>query len=200
MTSSDTITISGSGNTLTVSSPSFAEDFVFTNASTVTSLTINAEGGADTIVVNSLGNFSGDLIINAGSGGDEITINALGGSFNDTLTVNGEDGDDTINVSAVTSVASYVLRGGDAGTDTGTADEITATVNDASNISLSDTQLVVGAETIDITGFDDAELTATGDFNNKFTIAGWTGTSSVTTATATTGSFSEPARTTISAR
>lgn len=91
----DVITLSDSGsandNSITIQI-STGEDVTYTNASAITSLTINADDGDDEIFVNTLDTlFQGSVTINADAGDDEITINAK--SSIGIYTIDG--GDDT---------------------------------------------------------------------------------------------------------
>src|SRR5437867_7633307 len=111
------------------------------------SLTVNALGGVDTIIINALdAGFDADLTVNAGDGSDGITVNAKTGSG--TYTINGQ--------------------GGVADTDT-----IRATRN--ADMTLTNTQLTVGTDVFMLSGIEAAELTGGGSANT-FTLNGWTGT------------------------
>src|SRR6266581_9034216 len=92
----DTITVTDSGGANEfIVDIGVGEDLTFTNASAITSLTIDALGSDDTIVLNALdANFNGNLIVNAGDGNDTITVNAVTGSG--TYTINGGNNTDTI--------------------------------------------------------------------------------------------------------
>ena len=70
------------------------EDVVFTNASGITSLSVNSLDGDDTIVLDALDSlFDGDIILDAGLGDDDITVNAITGSGSYTINGGGGTGD-----------------------------------------------------------------------------------------------------------
>ncbi|KPJ79284.1 MAG: hypothetical protein AMJ58_12585 [Gammaproteobacteria bacterium SG8_30] len=89
------------------------EDVTFTNASAITSLTINADGGDDTITINVLDSlFVGDVIVNGGGGADRFTVNAVTGTGDYTL--NGEADDDVFEPRVLSPgvVPTLILNGG----------------------------------------------------------------------------------------
>jgi outer membrane protein OmpA-like peptidoglycan-associated protein len=70
------------------------EDLVFTNASGITSLTVNSRRGDDTIVLEALDSFfNGDLTLDAGPGDDDIHINAITGRGAYTVRGGSDPGD-----------------------------------------------------------------------------------------------------------
>ena len=146
------ITISGSGGAITVSAPTFPESFVFTAP--------------------------GNVTVNAGAGDDHITIQSLG-TYANTLTVNGQDGDDTITLQALSGSTTYVLNGGATGEVAGDSVAATAGAIGSQNVTLDDTTLAIGAQSISLGGtFESASLTG-GGAANTFTVSGWTGEGSV---------------------
>ncbi|HTM53057.1 MAG TPA: hypothetical protein VL175_03480, partial [Pirellulales bacterium] len=68
-----------------------AEDVIFTDASAITSLVVNALGGDDKIDVDTLDSgFIGDLTINAGAGNDDITVLKISGPGQYTIAGDGD--------------------------------------------------------------------------------------------------------------
>ncbi|HLQ78409.1 MAG TPA: hypothetical protein VK210_13700, partial [Terriglobia bacterium] len=94
------------------------ESVTFTNASGITSLTINANDGNDTITLNALdAMFTGDVIVNAGGGADKVFVNAMTGTGD--YTVSGDAGNDEFHSKVIpfAALTSLTFNGG-ADTDT----------------------------------------------------------------------------------
>ncbi len=85
-----TLTDVGGGN-LKLHSTGSVEDTLFSDAST--SVTINLNGGNDTIDVTALGPFAGSLTINGGTGADTFSIHGLG-SYAGAIHLTGGTGND----------------------------------------------------------------------------------------------------------
>jgi Ca2+-binding RTX toxin-like protein len=110
------------------------------------------------------------ITINLLNGDDELTLQSIG-TYAGTLVINAGSGDDTITLQSITASASYDIDGGSTGETSG--DTIIVTADQ--NMTLSNTQLVVGAETISISDIEIANLTG-GAGANIFTVSDWTGT------------------------
>ena len=85
--SNDSITASASGGIISISGPTFESVTALAPSS---SLTINGDGGNDTIQMN--GGFTASLTINAGDGNDNVNLSG----WSSTSTINGGTGTDTI--------------------------------------------------------------------------------------------------------
>lgn len=85
--SNDSITASASGGIISISGPTFESVTALAPSS---SLTINGDGGDDTIQMN--GGFTASLTINAGDGNDSVNLSG----WSSTSTINGGAGTDAI--------------------------------------------------------------------------------------------------------
>ena len=145
----DVITISGTGTQITVASPSFAEDFVFTNPGDVT---VNALGGDDIIIIQNLGAFAGTLDINAGAGND------------------------IINFQSVTSTASYDIDGGSDTTGDKVIASVSGsgdiTLSDTELNVSGEMIAMAGIELADLTGGDGANIFTVTDWTGTGTLDG----------------------------
>ncbi len=133
------------------------EDMTFNVPSN--SLTLNTEGGNDTITVESFDSgFNADLIINAGDDIDSISLNVVNGSG--TFTINGGDGDDDITIGNIYGSAATVTIDGGANDDTYffSSDWGAVTINDSAGNDTLDFSGYTGILTISPNG-----LTITGD-------------------------------------
>jgi hypothetical protein len=128
------------------------------------SLTLNTEGGNDTITVESFDSgFNADLIINAGADVDSISLNVVNGSG--TFTINGGDGDDNITIGNIYGSTATVTIDGGANDDTYffSSDWGTVTINDSAGNDTLDFSGYTGILTISPNG-----LTITGDNSGTF--------------------------------
>lgn len=119
----------------------------FSNASAITTLTINTAAGSDSVTVGPLDNrFNGTLAVDTGAGDDEITLGAKSGA------------------------GTYTVAGG--------ADaDIVRTARDA-DMSLTNSQLLVGGDVFALSGFEVASLTG-GDSANTIDASAFTGSVSL---------------------
>lgn len=145
----DTIVIRDVGGFIVVDF-AVGEDPTFTNPATVTSLTINA-----------------------GDGNDTITIESLPAAFTGPLIINGEGADDEVIFEDKPTSGAYTFDGG-AHT---TRDKITA-VRTSGNFTLTDTSLTADGDTITLANVEDAALTGGGSANT-FSVTGWSGTATL---------------------
>jgi hypothetical protein len=166
----DVITYAGMEPITVVGEP---DDVVLTFSSGPQTITISNHGVAGQIIVEStqaeLHIFNvpaNSLTINASNSVDTIILNALDPTFNADLTINAGDGDDIIFVNAITGSGTYTINGG-AGDDT-------IFVERDEDMTLSDSELVVGAQTIALSSIDVADLRG-GVSANTFTISDWSG-------------------------
>jgi len=115
------------------------------------------------------------LTINLAGGNDLFTFESFGDSgFSGSVIVNGEGGDDTFTFSGITSTATYAINGG----AHVTGDTIVATATVSQSLNLSGAALVVGSESITISGIEVANLSGgTGD--NTITVSNWSGTANI---------------------
>jgi hypothetical protein len=172
-----------------------AELHKFLNADTV-SVTINAADGNNTFVIEQLeANFVAGITLNGGTGTDTVEV-----ARDDDFTLSDSAGL-TIGTQSVTlsSIEVATLTGGNNGstfdisgwtgavTLTGgtAADTVRATGDGA--FTLTDTSLTIGAQTVVLIGFDDADeadLTG-GNSGNTFDLSDWTGGATLTGGTGT---------------
>jgi Ca2+-binding RTX toxin-like protein len=167
------------GNTLTYTgfepvNVGTADDVEFNFTDGAETITIEDDGTAGDGKINvttSLGEtttikVTNSLTINALGGADTIILKALDSAFNAEVKINAGGGDDRIEIFARTGTKDYTIAG-EGGTDT-----VKAT-RDA-DFTLSNAQLMIGADVFKLSSIEKAELTG-GDSANKFTIDGWTG-------------------------
>ncbi len=148
-------------------------------ASTVTSLTVNAEGGADTITLDAaLTGLTGDVTINGGTGDDTVNLNAdITFASNKNLNVDLQNDDMTMPGTDVINVgtgANLILSGSGA-----------ATLTASKNIALASGSSVVTVDgNLEVKANQQVSMPTTGNFvgvnvNNGLIQATGTGTLTV---------------------
>ncbi|MBW2637884.1 MAG: hypothetical protein JRC86_10255, partial [Deltaproteobacteria bacterium] len=177
----DTITLQNTGGAgdgqmlLDSGTPETFEEITFNVPSN--SLTLNSEGGVDTITVTSFDStFDANLTINAGTGADIISLDTTEGTG--TFTINAGDGDDQITIGDLSSSSAMVSISGGADNDTYFFG------NDWGDVTISDTS---GVDTLDFSGYA-GTLTISSD---GLTITGYNAVTTETSTITVTGSAIE---------